>query len=250
MQAATVGQPFALNEIEDAAATPVDGRRRLGCGRTHSSLSSPSDVGVGPRPRNSDHGHCPLFTHPGAGLAFKVGEAMAVARVVAGGAAVAVAPMVMAVGSTDIVGTAGDTYAVPVAESPDPPATFCRLESAGCVRTNMNAAMIALPPSPAENHVRVVYALITSNSDRNSTHRLGRCLRREFQNRTRVLLRTPNSFLRRGLSTINRTENRLSGLEVDCQWANSSELQSPSTGAPFSSVNQPTSWGVTARVYV
>ncbi len=134
-------------------ATPVDGRRRLRCGRTHSSASSPSDVGVGPRPRNSDHGHCPLFTHPGAGLAFKVGEAMAVARVVAGGAAVAVAPMVMAVGSTDIVGTAGDTYAVPVAESPDPPATFCRLESAGCVRTNMNAAMIALPPSPAENHV-------------------------------------------------------------------------------------------------
>jgi hypothetical protein len=119
----------------------------------HSYGSESLTGALRPGPRNNDHGHCPLFTHPGAGLALKVGEAMAVARVVAGGAAVAVAPIFMAVGSTDIVGTTGDTYDVPVAESPDPPATFCRLESAGCVRTSMTAAMIALPPSPAENHV-------------------------------------------------------------------------------------------------
>jgi hypothetical protein len=50
-----------------------------------------------------------LFTHPAAGVAFKVGEATDVARVAAGGAAVAVAPIFMAVGSTDIAGTVGDT---------------------------------------------------------------------------------------------------------------------------------------------
>jgi hypothetical protein len=50
-----------------------------------------------------------LFTHPAAGLAFKVGDAKDVASVAAGGAAVAVAPMFIAVGSTDIVGTTGDT---------------------------------------------------------------------------------------------------------------------------------------------
>jgi hypothetical protein len=55
------------------------------------------------------HGHCPLFTHPAAAVAFKVGEATDVARVAAGGAAVAVAPIFMAVGSTDIAGTVGDT---------------------------------------------------------------------------------------------------------------------------------------------
>jgi hypothetical protein len=38
-----------------------------------------------------------------------VGEATDVARVAAGGAAVAVAPIFMAVGSTDIAGTVGDT---------------------------------------------------------------------------------------------------------------------------------------------
>jgi hypothetical protein len=55
------------------------------------------------------HGHCPLFTHPAAGLAFNVGEATDVARVPAGGAAVTVAPIFIAVGSTDIVGTTGET---------------------------------------------------------------------------------------------------------------------------------------------
>jgi hypothetical protein len=59
-----------------------------------------------------------LFTHPAAGLAFKEGEATDVARVAAGAAAVAVATMFMAVGSTDIAGTVGDTYVPPVAESP------------------------------------------------------------------------------------------------------------------------------------
>jgi hypothetical protein len=94
-----------------------------------------------------------LFTHPAAGLAFNVGEAIDVARVVAGGAAVAVAPMVMAVGSTDIVGTTGETYDVPVAESPDPPATYCGFEVPGCVRTSVIAVTTALAPTPAENDV-------------------------------------------------------------------------------------------------
>jgi hypothetical protein len=51
-----------------------------------------------------------LFTHPATGLAFKEGEATDVARVAACAAAVAVAPMFMAVGSTDIAGTVRDTY--------------------------------------------------------------------------------------------------------------------------------------------
>jgi hydroxyethylthiazole kinase-like sugar kinase family protein len=94
-----------------------------------------------------------LFTHPGAAVALKVGEATDVARVVAGAAAVAVLPMLIAVGSNDIVERVGDTYAVPVAESPDPPATFCWLGAAGCVRTSVTAVTIALTPTPAENHV-------------------------------------------------------------------------------------------------
>ena len=55
------------------------------------------------------YGHCPLFTQPAAAVAFKVGEATDVAIVDAGGAAVAVAPMDMAVGSNFIAGTTGDT---------------------------------------------------------------------------------------------------------------------------------------------
>jgi hypothetical protein len=50
-----------------------------------------------------------LFTHPAAGGAFKVGEANDVASVSAGGAAVAVAPIFITVGSTDMVGTTGET---------------------------------------------------------------------------------------------------------------------------------------------
>ena len=94
-----------------------------------------------------------MLTHPGAGLAFKVGAAKDVARVTAGAAAVAVPPIFMAVGSTDIAGTVGDAYVPPVDESPDPPATFCGLETPGCDRTMAAAAMIALPPSAAENRV-------------------------------------------------------------------------------------------------
>jgi hypothetical protein len=94
-----------------------------------------------------------LFTQPGAGLAFKVGAAKDVARPVAGGTAVAVAPNFIAVGSTDIVGATGDTYDVPVAESPDPPARFCGCGASGCVRTSTAAAMTALPPSAAESRV-------------------------------------------------------------------------------------------------
>ena len=105
------------------------------------------------RYEKSDQGHCPLFTHPGAGVAFKVGEASDVAMVMAGAAAVAVAPMLMAVGSNFIVGTTGDTYNVVVAESPDPPATFCGLGVFGWVTVSITAATIAHPPSPAETRV-------------------------------------------------------------------------------------------------
>jgi hypothetical protein len=46
-----------------------------------------------------------LFTQPAAAVAFKVGDANAVASVVAGAAAVAVAPMLIAVGSIFMAGT-------------------------------------------------------------------------------------------------------------------------------------------------
>jgi len=72
-----------------------------------------------------------LFTHSAAGGAFKVGEANDVASVSAGAIAVAVAPIFIAVGSIDIVGTTGETYDVPVAESPDPPATLRGLAMSG-----------------------------------------------------------------------------------------------------------------------
>jgi hypothetical protein len=54
------------------------------------------------------HGHWPLFTQPAAALALSVGDATAVARVVAGAASVTVDPTLMAVGLTDIAGTVGD----------------------------------------------------------------------------------------------------------------------------------------------
>jgi hypothetical protein len=109
-----------------------------------------------------------LFTHPAAALAFKVGDAKAVVRVVAGAAAVAVPPMLIAVGSTDIAGTVGDVYVPPVDESPDPPATFCWLGALGCMRTSATAVTIALTPTPAENHVsgcaRIDYLRQRANS--------------------------------------------------------------------------------------
>src|ERR1700704_2488917 len=67
------------------------------------------------------HGHWPLLTHPGAAVAFKVGDASA--SVVAGAEAVAVAPSLRAVGLTDMAGTTGDVYSTDVGESPEPPAT-------------------------------------------------------------------------------------------------------------------------------
>ena len=49
-----------------------------------------------------------MFTQPGAGCALTVGAANDVAIVTAGGAKVAVAPMLILVGSTFIAGTVGD----------------------------------------------------------------------------------------------------------------------------------------------
>jgi hypothetical protein len=81
-----------------------------------------------------------------------VGEANDVASVSAGGG-VAVAPIFIAVGSTDIVGTTRETYDDPVAESPYPPATLRGLETSKWVTTSPVATMIALLPSAAESHV-------------------------------------------------------------------------------------------------
>jgi hypothetical protein len=64
-----------------------------------------------------------LFTHPGAGVALRLGVASAVASVAWGGEAVAVAPSDIAVGLRDIAGTVGDVYSPTVDESPEPPAT-------------------------------------------------------------------------------------------------------------------------------
>ena len=114
-----------------------------------------------------------------------MGDATDVARVIAGGAAVAVAPIFMAVGSTAIVGTVGDTYAVPVAESPDPPATFCGLGAPGCVRTRRAAAMIALPPSVAEK-------------------RLSRCVRIDYLQQQTGIVTSDERLLIRGVSKIGQ----------------------------------------------
>ena len=131
------------------------------------------------------HGHCPLFTHPAAALAFKVGEATDVARVIAGGTAVAVAPIFMAVGSTDIAGPVGELYVPPVDESPDPPATFCGLGASGCVRTRVAAAMIALPPSVAES-------------------RVSRCVRIDYLQQQTGIVTSDESLLIRGVSKIGQ----------------------------------------------
>ena len=94
-----------------------------------------------------------MFTQPAAAGALRVGEAKDVAIVDAGGAAVAVAPMLMAIGSNFIAGTVGDTNSVFVAESPDPPARLRELVSSGCVMTKTAEAITAPMPSPAENRV-------------------------------------------------------------------------------------------------
>jgi hypothetical protein len=151
------------------------------------------------------HGHCPLFTHPGAGLAFNFGDATDVARVAAGRAAVAVAPMFIAVGSTDIAGTVGDVYVPPVAESPDPPATFCGLAAPGCDRTMAAAAMIALPPTAAESRVSCCVRMDYLQHPTGCSHRIGRCLSGEIQKSDWSTSSNSGSFLRRGLFTINRS---------------------------------------------
>jgi hypothetical protein len=149
-----------------------------------------------------------LFTHPAAAVAFKVGEATDVARVIAGGTAVAVAPIFMAVGSTDIAGTVGELYVPPVDESPDPPATFCGLGASGCVRTRVAAAMIAQPPSVAESRVsRCVRIDYLQQPTATATSDALLLIRGVFKNRIRARLRTPNSFLRRGPFTINRPDD-------------------------------------------
>jgi hypothetical protein len=97
-----------------------------------------------------------LFTHPAAAVAFKVGDATDTAIVVAGAAAVTVAPMLMFVGLTDIAGTVGDEYAPVTDESPDPPATLVGVETPECRRLTAIAAMMALAPTkPANDFTRL-----------------------------------------------------------------------------------------------
>ena len=87
-----------------------------------------------------------------------VGAANDVAIVTAGGAKVAVAPMLISVGSTFIAGTVGDAYA-PVDESPDPPATLF-VESPEYPRLSPQATKMALPPmNPANDFMLIVLNL-------------------------------------------------------------------------------------------
>jgi hypothetical protein len=94
----------------------------------------------------------------------KVGEAIDMARVVAGFAAVAVGPILRSVGSRDITGTVGETYEVPVAESPDPPATVWVAESLLFATVIAAPAMIALEPMTAAMAL-VLRRLICASSD-------------------------------------------------------------------------------------
>jgi hypothetical protein len=75
-----------------------------------------------------------------------VGLATIWARVVTGGAAVIVAAVVTFAVSA-IVGTVGDTYDVPVAESPDPPARLREPESSVHVAPTTTAA-VTIAPAP------------------------------------------------------------------------------------------------------
>src|SRR5262245_44550046 len=96
------------------------------------------------------YGHWPLFTHPAAGLAFRVGEANDVAIVAAALAAVTVAPVLRSVGSNAMLGTVGEVYSVPVAESPEPPATLWDAAPVPCATSKMTKAATAPAPTRAE----------------------------------------------------------------------------------------------------
>jgi hypothetical protein len=114
------------------------------------------------------YGHCPLFTHPAAAVALKVGDADAAdpAIVVAGGAAVTVEPMLIAVGSTDIAGMVGDVYKSVVGESPDPPATLVCVGAPEGTRLTAIAATTALPPTKPANdltRLRSIYPLLSTS---------------------------------------------------------------------------------------
>jgi hypothetical protein len=109
------------------------------------SITSAS-VGIG----WSGHGQWPLLTHVGAGEALKVGEAIDVARVAAGVAAVAVLPSVIPLAVTDIAGTVGCAYMLVAGESPDPPARFGEVRS-GCVTSRIIAISSAHTPSAVES---------------------------------------------------------------------------------------------------
>ena len=154
------------------------------------------------------HGHCPLFTHSAGGGALKVGEANDVASVSAGAMAVAVAPIFIAVGSTDIVGTTGETYAVPVAESPDPPATLRGLGASGWVTTSPTATMIAPPPSAADIRVSRCVRIDYLHQQPKHSHGIGRWLPAEIQKPHKSTPSNSESLLRRKTPVFNRSAHR------------------------------------------
>jgi hypothetical protein len=94
-----------------------------------------------------------LFTHSGAGEALRVGVAFWVDIVALGGEAVAVAPRLIAVGLTDIAGTAGDVYSPTVEESPEPPATVLAVVL-GPRFTATATPMAAIPATAANGLMR------------------------------------------------------------------------------------------------
>jgi hypothetical protein len=153
------------------------------------------------------HGHCPLFTHSAAGGDFTVGEANDVASVSAGAMAVAVAPIFIAVGSSDIVGTTGETYDVPVAESPDPPATLRGPGASGCVTTSPTATMIAPPPSAAEICVSRGLRIDYLQQQPKHSHGIGRWLSGEFQKPCESAPSNSKSFVRLKTPVFNRSEH-------------------------------------------
>src|SRR6185312_6261997 len=131
-----------------------------------------------------------------------------VASVSAGATAVAVAPIFIAVGSTDIVGTTGETYEVPVAESPDPPATFRGLAASGWVTTSPTATMTAPPPSAADIRVSRCVRIDYLQQQPKHSHGVGRWLPREIQKPRKSAPSNSESFLRRITPVFNRSEHR------------------------------------------
>jgi hypothetical protein len=94
--------------------------------------------------------------NPGGFVALKVGDATGVASVEAATPAVAVAPVLKFVGSSDIAGRTGWVYTPLVDESPEPPpATSCDLAAEFRRHTPIAATMEAPPTTLANDLIRL-----------------------------------------------------------------------------------------------